>query len=224
MNILAYDGSNRTHWKKENEELCANAVPFDFNVFKLFVYNYEHWMYCCWLEKEKRDIASIPMTREHFLVDRGDGIIMYLRKYGDFKTYLKNLINLYVPFHPDLLGGLEVPLWDEGDKFPEMLVTSIEKLDEQTISVYYTHPDGSPMQVSVDELGEDEIENILKALLERDGNVMRTPSPMKDLKKPKDIVAVHISKPEDVYIMQDTSESHYDDVFAGEELFEMSVL
>ena len=49
-------------------------------------------------------------------------------------------------------------------------------------------------------------------------------SPMKDLKKPKDIMAVHTSKPEDVYIMQDTSESHYDDVFADDELFEMSML
>ena len=224
MNILAYDGSTRTHWKKENEELCADAVPFDFNVFKLFVYNYERWMYCCWLEKEKRDIASIPMTREHFLVDHGDGIVMYLRKYGDFKTCLKNLINLYVPFRPDLLGGLEVPLWDEGDKFPEMLVTSIEKLDEQTISVYYTHPDGSPMQVSVDELGEDEIENILKALLERDGNNMSALSPVNNLKKPRSVDAPQTSGPEKMYIPKNTNENHYEDVFADEELFETSVL
>lgn len=168
MDTLILEGSDLTHTISENEDITQNAMPFPHDVFRLFVYNYERWLYdALKLEGRKRNICH---TEKHVLYPF-EGATLYIRKKQDFMNLVRDLTLAFIPFDAGLLDALRVRLWDEEDTFVEMNVTSIQK-DENGFQVQYTHPSGEDLCVSNDELGDDEIMNLLQALIENNGGRM----------------------------------------------------
>lgn len=180
MNYLTLEGSERTHRANENMELMKNATPFPIEPFRLFVFNYERWLYhALKLDKKNPRLQRLRSTQNHILLPDEDTTI-YLKKTIDFPSLMRNLVSAYLPFQAGLMDALEVSLWDEGDKFQDMTVTSIEKKEDDFV-VFYNHPDGSLMEVKGSELGDDEILNVITALIEHnDGNMAILPLPVKE--------------------------------------------
>ena len=164
---------------KENRRMQQGAEPFPWQVFRLFVYNYERWLfYALELDKRTKD-ELLQMTEENFLYPLDD-CILYVKKHGDFKDLTRRLITIYLPFRSGLWDTFTASLWDETDAYMDMTITSMET-DGEDFTVYYTHPTGELMRVDGKDLGFDELVNILSSFIHRDGNEMksmtRTPEP-----------------------------------------------
>ncbi len=170
-NSIYIDGSENTKNAAENERLTMNSQTMPIHVFRLFLYNYERWLYYA-LKLDKQIVRkTIDHTERHFLFNH-EGCLLYLRKSQEFNSELRELMKIYIPFYPGLLEAIEVELWDESDTFQPMTVTSIEQNNNSYV-VNYSTPSGEPMSVSEKELGNDEIINLLSALIENNNNEMK---------------------------------------------------
>ena len=201
MDTLTLVGSNLTHDKQENELLTKNAALFPISVFKMFTYNYERWLYeALKLNKDHVRFKRLQTTQEQFLFPLED-CTLYIKKYKGFSEKLRGLVQAYLPFNPGLMESIKVSLWDESDTFFEMTVTSIEKTEENDYTVFYTHPSGEAMEVRGSELGNDEVVNLLTALIENDNEFMRK---IPEKKKVPDMpIEETIQEPEEMMISDD---------------------
>lgn len=179
MNYLTLEGSERTHKQTDNEKLMKDATPFPAIPFKLFAYNYEPWLYhALQLNKDNPRLKRLRVTAEHVLFPDVD-CTLYIRKTKEFPALMRKLVSAFLPFRAGLIDTIEVSLWDEGDRFLDMTVTSVEEREDDFL-VYYTHPDGEPMEVKGSDLGDDEILNLITALVEHnEGKMSKLPSTVK---------------------------------------------
>lgn len=164
MKSISIEGSNITIYGEKRENIEKGREPINPAVFNLLIHQYERWLYHA-LNLEGRNPKTFfpEHTQTHFLVP-DNGCILYLKKPKTFTSMLKELIRRFLPFNPGLLGALQVELWDEEDSFREMTVTSIIPNNDD-FTVEYISSDGEPMTVKGNDLGDDEMINLLSQLL-----------------------------------------------------------
>ena len=201
-----FEGSDLTHTRTENQKLMKEAKPFPYQPFRLFTFNYERWLYHTLdLDKNNPRLKRLCSTSNHILFPDVDCTI-YIKKTQNFADLMRDLVRAYLPFHAGLMDAIEVTLWDEGDKFLDMTVTSIDISGEDFL-VYYNHPDGSPMEVKGTDLGDDEILNLITALVEyNDGNMAKLPMP----EKQNQTVSQNIEKEPEAAPMPTANDFYYD--------------
>lgn len=160
---MFFNGSSLTHSKDKIKEIEASKEPLSYTVFGMYAYEHERWLYHALNLSKKNPRAQRLMHNDDYVLFPMEDCTVYIAKPKAFPKLLRKVVDRFLPFRAGLLDPLMVSLWDEDDTFKEMNVTGIEKTDTGFI-VEYTSPTGENMTVTSEEMGNDEVMNLLEGL------------------------------------------------------------
>lgn len=161
------DGSNRTKKKPDIDKIEKDKLALSYKVLKYYFLNFERWLYH--LDSKLNQSSKRTEHSETHILYPDKDCILYIRKPKDFSLKLRKLVRNFTPYTPGLFDSFEVELWDEEDDYKTMIVTSIENTDDDFI-VFYISSDGEPMSVKGNDLGDDEVINLIEKLIETTNN------------------------------------------------------